>query len=50
MTKNIFVVRGKSIKSYTIKQVVNKLNKKLFSQKLFLSKSEAKKYIKKYNS
>ena len=49
MTKKIYVVKGTKIKALTIKQVVNKINKKSFSQRLFLSKSEAVKYRKKYN-
>ena len=49
MTKKIYVVKGTEIKALTIKQVVNKINKKSFSQRLFLSKSEAVKYRKKYN-
>jgi hypothetical protein len=48
--KKIYVLKGKRIKALTIKQLVNKLNKVSFSQQLFLSKSEAIKFRKKYNS
>ena len=49
MTKKVYVVKGTRMKALTIKQLVNKINKKSFSQRLFLSKSEAVKFRKKYN-